>query len=174
MDQEGLKLSFRSITLKEKDSPSYVCVRQQHHGFKASVVFLPENLTGGRRAGMALVQNNEFHLRVEACRVKAGIEASVILCEGGKDRVWEKRLLPGSTGETKEGIRLTLEVSGLEASVEYETAESGLLCSHISIKSLSTETAGGFVGCTVGMYAVAESDSSQQAACFKSFAYMAV
>lgn len=174
LDKEGLKLTFRGVTLREKDSPSYVCVRQQHHAFRASVVFLPENLTGGRRAGMALVQNNEFHLRVEACRVKAGIEASVILCEGGKDRVVEKRLLPGSAGETKEGLGLTLAVSGLEAAVEYETAESGILCSHISIKGLSTETAGGFVGCTVGMYAVTESDSSQQAACFKSFAYMAV
>ncbi len=189
LDKEGLKLAFRSITLKEKDSPSYVCVRQQHHSFRASAVFQTENLTDGRRAGIALLQSNEFHLRAEIGCGDEGLEAAVILCREGQDQIMGKHLIrqdaEGLTADDVSGeVRLTLKVEGLTAFVELETdwivegtgqsiSGTGLLCGNIDIRGLSTEVAGGFVGCTVGMYAVADRDSREQAACFRSFSYMA-
>lgn len=189
LDGEGLKLSFRSVTLKEKDSPSYVCVRQQHHTFQASAVFERKNLTDGRRAGIALVQSNEFHLRAEICSAETGIEAVVILCGEGQDRVMAKHLIreaaEGLKADMTSGeVRLTLKVEGLTASVEFTSdrtiegagqsfSGTGLLCKDIDIRGLSTEVAGGFVGCTVGMYAVADRDSRDRAVCFKSFSYTA-
>ncbi|MCM1191943.1 MAG: glycoside hydrolase family 43 protein [Butyrivibrio sp.] len=186
LDGEGLKLSFRSVTLKEKDSPSYICVRQQHHAFRASAVLEMENLREGRRAGMALVQSNEYHLRVELGRGETGIEAAVILCSGGSDRMLGQHLIQA---EEEAEIRfdeaeLTLRAEGLAAAVELTFNQTvratgecvsgrALLCGGIDIRALSTETAGGFVGCTVGMYAVAERDCREQAVCFKSFSYRA-
>lgn len=177
LDREGLKLSFRNITLKEKDSPSYVCIRQQHHTFSASAVLETGNLTGGRCAGIALMQSNEFHLRVE---VGGGTEpeAQVVLCGRGQDRVLERRFLRElAAGETGGRVRLTLKVEGLNALVEIGpelsvgTEGGSLLCGGIDVRQLSTETAGGFVGCTVGMYASADRDCRELAACFKSFSY---
>ena len=186
LDREGLKLSFRSVPLKEKGSPSYLCVRQQHHAFRASAVFGAENLTEGRRAGMALVQSNDFHLRVEVSRAGTGIGAEVILCSEGRDRTVGKHLIRAEEGEDilLDEVQVTLKVEGLTASVELgysrmlrATEEccpgTALLCGGIDIRGLSTEAAGGFVGCTAGMYAVADQDAGGQSARFRSFSYIA-
>lgn len=186
LDGEGLKLSFRSVTLKEKNSPSYICVRQQHHAFRASAVLRLQSLTEGRRAGIALVQSNEFHLRVELQCIGTGIEAVVFLCEEGQDKILGKHMVRPVEGADMlfDEAELSLKVEGLTASVELgfhqiirDTGESlsgtGLLCGDIDIRGLSTEAAGGFVGCTVGMYAVADQEDRKQRACFCSFSYMA-
>lgn len=187
LDEEGLKLSFGSATLKEKASPSYVCVRQQHHDFEVSASFVAENLTGGRRAGIALVQSNDFHFRVEVSREGAGLAARVILCQRGEDQV----IGNCSIEEAAEGmhavlsleqVRLILKVKGLSASMELEfdqiiratgenTKGRSLLCGDIDIRKLSTEVAGGFVGCTAGMYAVIDRVDGEGAVCFKSLSY---
>ena len=173
-----LKLGFRKITLKEEDSPAYIAVRQQHHRFVSAVSLNTANLTEGRRAGIALVQSNEYHLRVEVCREeKEQLRADVILCKAGEDSVVSRAVIPVA-GET---VGLILTVDGLKASVEleFETKnsdgrEKALICGDLDIRALSTEVAGGFVGCTVGMYAVADEDNHGEAACFGSFSYLAV
>lgn len=179
LDKEGLKLSFRKITLKEKDSPSYVCVRQQHHTFQASAGFLTENLTDGRRAGIALMQSNDFHLRAEVSRVGDGLEAVAILCQKGEDQIIGRSTIQDAAAGEAE---LSLKVDGLSASLAFGFEQldkaagktvpgSSIVCSDIDIRKLSTEVAGGFVGCTVGMYAVADEDCREQAACFKRLSY---
>lgn len=183
LDGEGLKLSFRRETLKEKASPSYIAVRQQHHCFEAAVVLRTDNLWEGRRAGIALVQSNEYHLRVEICRLdEEKLQAEVILCRKGEDAVVGHtgygylRLEDGREAwSSLEEVRVVLKVDGLTASVELQPvenpAEGASLCEGLDIRDLSTEVAGGFVGCTVGMYAVADRECPGQAACFKGFAY---
>ena len=79
-------------------------------------------------------------------------------------------------------VTVTIKVTGLSAAVEmsFEQKEAeksavgtSLLCGDIDVRNLSTEVAGGFVGCTVGMYAVADTDSRSEAACFTSLSYEA-
>lgn len=185
LDDKGLWLSFRSITLKEKDSPSYVCIRQQHHNFRAAVSFHTGNLTEGKRAGIALVQSNEYHLRVEVSRNGEEINSRVILCQNGEDRViGQHGVAPVDCNAAGLGdvVTVAIKVTGLSAAVELgflQSAEgktehvSSLLCEDIDVRNLSTEVAGGFVGCTVGMYAVADRDARSEAACFTALSYEA-
>lgn len=179
LDGEGLKLFFGSVTLKEQGTPSYVAVRQQHHCFEAAAAFLPGNLTDGKRAGMALVQSNEYHLRAEIGREGERLLAEAILCKKGEDTLICRAALgdEGKPPVDMEGeLRLILKVKGLEAALELEfgpdgNREKALLCSGLDIRSLSTEVAGGFVGCTVGMYAVSEKECAGEAACYTGFSY---
>ena len=180
LTKEGLELSFRSITLKEKDSPSYVAVRQQHHRFEASASLLTDRLTNGRRAGIALMQSNEYHLRTELSRSGEQLKAEVIFCKGGQDTVVSSTVIGDEDNKIScEESKLVLRVEGLSASLELMYAQAGqtdcsekaLLCSNLDIRALSTEVAGGFVGCTVGMYAAADMDCREMAACFTSFSY---
>lgn len=75
-------------------------------------------------------------------------------------------------------MKVALKVEGLSASAEVSYGLKGqkeldrcaLLCSGLDIRGLSTEVAGGFVGCTVGMYAVAEK-SCEDRAWFENFSY---
>lgn len=46
-----------------------------------------------------------------------------------------------------------------------------ILAEDVDIRALSTEVAGGFVGCTAGIYAVAEGEEADGYAMFKSLSY---
>ncbi len=164
LTEKGLQISFGKYTLKEKESPSYLALRQENHFFEAAAVLSTANLSERKKAGIALVQSNEYHLRAEVSRGAAGkIKIKGFLCKGGQDElVCSREIL--LTGET---LSLHLRVKGLTAEMFWENEETGednLLFDKLDISSLSTETAGGFVGCTVGMYAVEEEETAGGAA----------
>lgn len=174
---EGLYLKCGSAVLTDEASPSYVAVRQQHHSFCAKAALKTEGLGGGGcMAGLALMQSNEYHLRLE---LTAG-QATAILCEKGIDRVVGDRAIA-----CRKPV-LILEVNGLHAALAVQEGEEVfMIVRDIDIRSLSTEVAGGFVGCTVGMYAAGENSGGRcgaadgapaehpQEICFESFAYEA-
>ena len=177
LTEKGLQMSFGKHTLKEKESPSYLALRQENHFFEAAAVLSTANLSGRKKAGIALVQSNEYHLRAEVSRGAAGkIKIEGFLCKGSQDElVCSREIL--LTGET---LALHLRVKGLTAEMFWESEETGedsLLFDKLDISSLSTEVAGGFVGCTVGMYAVEEEETaggaagSGESALFISFRY---
>lgn len=175
---KGLGLELRNETLKEKASPAYVSVRQQHHSFQASALLQTKELTEGKRAGIALMQSNEYHLRTELLRSGEQLQAEVILCEKGQDQVVSSVVIGDSQRISCDKAEIALKVQGLNASVEISyalegqdlRAERAVLCKDMDIRALSTEVAGGFVGCTVGMYAVADKEC-QDRAWFEGFAY---
>lgn len=171
LDEKGFHLSFRSITLKEQDSPSYVCVRQQHHNFRAAASFETANLTDGKSAGIALVQNNAYYVRAQVKYAAEKLLAEVIVCKGGVEDVVGCVELDAAKYACPE---LAIKVTGLSAAVQITGEdETAFLADDIDVRTLSTEVAGGFVGCTVGMYAVADEDCRDQAACYKTFTYEA-
>ena len=71
-----------------------------------------------------------------------------------------------------EEITLVLHVQGLKATVDIlEEGKERTVVSNVDIHALSTEVAGGFVGCTTGVFAVTDEGTSQGAALFKSLSY---
>lgn len=163
LENQGLKLCAGKATLKEEESPSYVAVRQQHHKFTVSAQADISGLKGTECAGIALMQSNQYHLRVEV----DDMEIRVILCRAGQDEI--KKCIPLPSKRDK-FIDLFLEVDGLtaEAGVRMADLETGQT---VNIACLSTETAGGFVGCTVGVYATSGGTEPEGYALFKNFQY---
>lgn len=157
---EGLKLGFTKDTLKDKMSPSYVAVRQKDHKFTCKTMFLIDNLTQGRIAGLAYVQDNGNHFRIEVSKE----QAQIILCVQGNDTCVRSVPL-----EESNKVYLSLKVRGLSAMV----AVGNDYMKPIDIRALSSEEAGGFTGCTVGMYASAQEYTAGESACFKLFSYTA-
>ncbi len=159
----GLELKYTKTTLREEATPSYLAIRQKHHHFNAECDVCTDSVTEGR-AGIALVQSNEYHMRVELTKV-FGTEqliAEVILCENGTDR---------SMGEVtvanKPVITVGIRVDGLQASAHVDGIT---VTDKLDVRNLSTEVAGGFVGCTVGLYAVTDRET-QASARFSRLAY---
>lgn len=160
---KGLYLVPTSVTLKEQESPSYVGIRQQHHRFRMETALEPAE---GCRAGLALIQSNEYHLRLE---VSAG-KLQAILCRNGQDTVAGELALPAA----EDGLRLYLQVEGLQAAVGYIAAGQEVpVAGRLDIRSLSTEVAGGFVGCSAGIYAVTEEEKAEQRVLFSCLSYTA-
>lgn len=158
----GLKVKCCEVTLKDEASPAYVALRQRHHGFRAGACFDTRSLGAGTKAGIAYVQSNAYHLRVEA-----GSKAvQVILCENGQDKTVASLQI-----ETERMTEAAVTVRNLQAEVEIRDQNGEVLfrSEKISVANLSTEVAGGFVGCTVGMYAVTKEGSDE--VCFQKFSY---
>lgn len=163
---EGLFLKCGTDYLTECKTPSYIGVRQDAHCFEARATFLTDNLYLGARAGMAYVQSDRFQLRTEIseCRVK------VILVKNGKEEVYCDDQLFESPAT------IVMKVNGISASV-YSLSDKGLkpLVRDLDISALSTEVAGGFVGCTVGLFATdGEDRETPVEAQFTSFTYQRI
>lgn len=150
---EGLSLMAQNIGMhEERSSASYVGIRQVSHAFEAAAVIDTNSLYDGVKAGLVLLQSNEFHLRLEY----AGLRGYAILCQNGKDEVLTSELMP--EGE----ISLVLQVFGTHANLLMGVGKTVKpLAMGIDISSLSTEVAGGFVGCTVGIYATDDTDKEE-------------
>lgn len=169
--ERGLSLKLGKETLTEKASPSYVSIRQQHHSFCATATLSLSGLHAkGSKAGMALVQNDQYQLRLEASEE----EVSVILCENKEEKRLGVLPIQREKLSAKEELSLYLQVEGLKA-------QAGILCdtkqpvaADIDVRALSTEVSGGFVGCTVGMYAVSASDERESYVDFTNFTYTAL
>jgi len=137
-DGEGLKLKAGKDDIKAVASPSYIAIRQQHHHFKSSATFDSSVLKEGESAGLILLQNNLYNLRAEVIDGKC----KMILCQDGKEEV---------IGETEASgtVTVSIVVDGLNTKVLCGGKELG----EASVANLSTEVAGGFVGCCIGIYA---------------------
>lgn len=157
LTEEGLQIHCT------KNKVSYLALRQDSHVFRATTVLKADDLFNGAKAGIMLYQNDAYNLRIEY----AGCNGTVILKKNNVEEKIATLLLPAKR------VTLMLEVIGLTANLymgvgnELQSLNKGL-----DISALSTEVAGGFVGCTVGMYACASDDLEEDAyATFKSFSY---
>lgn len=187
-----LRLHMRPETLRETASPAYLGLRQRHRDYVTEAVFEPEFRTEGDCVGLALVQSNENHIRVECFRDAAelsgaGLRLCVTACVKGRDVLLAQRTIrlagagaqeaerqPGGRPGPRE-ICLRIEVHGLSADICWRAQEGWeTLASGIGLCYLSTEEAGGFVGCTAGMYASSNGRPGGGYADFSVFRYCPV
>ncbi len=162
--EEGLFLSCDTDTLCGRESTSYIALRQDSHCFEAAVTLKGDDLYEGASAGLCLFQSQDYHLRFEysACR------GNVILRRKGEDEKIASAFLPVGL------VTLILHVVGTKANLFMlgEKDQMEVLVKGLDISDLSTEVAGGFVGCTVGIFAQdIEKRPEKVRAQFRSFSY---
>lgn len=146
-----LKLQAQALTLADKVQPSYLGRRQQHQSFTAQLaVSLPtsESLS----SGLALFQNSthNYFLGVR----KEGELNSLFIEEtlaGTTKTIQEEKVKPNSIelviGVTQQGSELRFFY------MDYTTNKKGerkYLAKNIPASNISTQTAGGFIGVTMG------------------------
>lgn len=160
---DGLHLTCRTKKMNEYANTTYLGIRQDAHAFEAGVSLDTSALFEGAKAGITLLQNNDYHLRLEY----SGLRAYAILCKGAKEEVLASDFL------AENQVSLVMQVVGTRASLHIGVGkEVKPLVTNIDISSLSTEVAGGFVGCTIGMYATDEYERETPAeAVFKALSY---
>lgn len=162
-----VRLFMRQDSLKDRGEPAYLALRQQHIYFEAETMIHPCFGEDGGCAGIALMQSNENHVRAEYFREDEMSGLCVVQCVEGADTV-----LGLLEDVEEEKVAWKLVVRGLLADIWYRfDGDWQLLASDIDLKPLSTELAGGFVGCTVGMYASGNGRDAGGYADFASFTY---
>lgn len=162
-----LRLRLRPESLADRANPSFVARRQQHMDFAAftAMDFVPR--TAHECAGLALIQNDAFHIRF----VRSGDGLELVVRERGQDRVAARADAPAA-----DRLLLGVEARGQEYSFRY-AAEPGqwrALGGPVDGRLLSTPVAGGFVGASVGLYASSNGRQSDGVADFDWFEYRPV
>ncbi len=165
---KGLQLQYGSSPLTENTSPTYVGIRQQHHCFRADATVYTDSILQGQETGIVLLQSNAYYLRTALTkREDDTLALGVYLCQDLEEKLLAQKVLTG----VPEEIILSLEVDGLTAGVKAVCGRTETdVAQGIDIHSLSTETAGGFVGCTVGMYAFS-GEQTERNVVYKDFRY---
>lgn len=158
LDNNGLSLKCLPATIKEEESPAFIAIRQQHHSFEAAAKVDVSGVSVGNEAGLVLIQNNLYNFKVVADSAKA----LAVITKDGEDTVLGEVAVCGE-------VNLSIKVQGLKASAIVD----GKVIGEADVRTLSTEVAGGFVGCCVGAYASANGKASDDKAVFKSLSYNA-
>lgn len=161
-----LRLALSEASLKELACPAYLGVRQQHFSWQAGTLleFTPQQET--ECAGLALVQSNAYHVRLEKYAKSDGCYVRLVCCENLQERVVAEAAVP-------EGM-LELKIVNRNLLADFYCVWNGKtipVAKEVDVRFLSTEIAGGFTGCTVGMYASANGAESKNHADFGWFYY---
>lgn len=157
-----LRLYARPETICEAASPSFLGRRQQHMCFSARTVmeFFPDSPDD--RAGMTAFLNERYHLRAELC----GGMLTLYRRSGGTDEILAR--VPCPTQKIWLKIETHFQQYGFFYALQPEewrelgTADGTILCK---------ETAGGFTGAYLGIYASSGGAVSKGYADFDWFEY---
>jgi alpha-N-arabinofuranosidase len=166
-----LRLQLRPARISDLENPSFVGRRQQHMAFTARTAmdFMPA--APNEAAGLVLLQNNDFHMRLVCTLNDAGAPVVRLI-----QRLKGEENVIGEQPVAAARIYLKVEVYGQDYSfyvaTEPEVAGAwSAVAEHVDGRLLSTPVAGGFVGAYVGLYASANGHYSTNVADFDWFEY---
>lgn len=148
-----LALQCSSVKASDMEIPAYIGRRIQHHKFECETRLDFSKLTDKDAAGVLLLKN-ETH-QYFFCVEKTGTTYNLIVKKTGEkgiETVLGKTPLP--KGITS--VNLKVESDGLTFSFAYSTKPAvwKTVCNKVDAGYLSTKSAGGFTGTTIGLYAV--------------------
>lgn len=155
--------SEEGMSLRCAKKMSYIGIRQDAHVFDAVAVLRTKDLYNSTKAGIMLYQSDKYQLRVDF----SGVHATAVLVRDGVEEKLSTMMVAVNN------VTLYISVKGLRATIFVgEGNQVAPLVKDIDISSLSTEVAGGFVGCTVGVFAQADNEEDEHvSAVFKSLSY---
>lgn len=165
LDTESNALRIYPGTDKMTDcgNPSFLAIRQSHHKCRVEITMDYNNLKTGDEAGIVLLQNNLYQIRCAYCD---GV-VQVIMVQNGVSKIIAKKYYEEADRKEKKIVFwMKLEDNRAAFACNGET-----LIDDVDIHELSTEVAGGFVGCTIGMYSTTNKIQTDSYVDFLSFSY---
>lgn len=162
-----LRLRTRSEKISEKTVPSFLGIRQREYSFTATTGVLFEPATEQETAGLVLYQNHANHLKMEIA--KSG-DTKIFRVSS---YIREKEEVIASVPIEEEGL-LEIRLKAAEQNAQiwiHGKKTRKMAAENISLLPYTTEEAGGFVGCTIGMYASSNGSESEG---FADFAWISM
>lgn len=154
-----LLLEPRADRLSGQGNPSYLAVRQQNNDFTCTVTLSAQPGTANCVAGLAAFQN-ETHYYAINVKIDFGLLAEISLEQpvggrGGRGTAQANLLATQRLRDNVSSIELKIEGTGPITKCFYKAdgAEFAQLGDELKSSFLSTDTAGGFQGVTLGVFA---------------------
>ncbi|MGT2682712.1 glycoside hydrolase family 43 protein [Streptococcus porci] len=151
VDGRKLRLIPSTMTLRDLASPTYVGTRQKsmYYRFSAQI----ESYLGiGSRASIVILQNNDYFVELTLEPNGKGYRSRLLITLAGEESCLGEVELPSNVNDLIfEGNGQALKAIVCSCGKEIIVAEN------IDVHYLSTEVAGGFVGCTIGIFTTSPS-----------------
>jgi alpha-N-arabinofuranosidase len=153
----ALRLRLKPDSVAKHENPAFVGRRQQHMRFRAAAEmrFAPEK--DGEKAGLVLLQNADFQYRLEYGRFDGAAEIRLTERRRGEETVL------ATAGFDGDALELGVEAQDQRYAFLWRKQGSPqwtTLCGEADGTLLSTDTAGGFTGAYIGMFAACEEAGS--------------
>jgi xylan 1,4-beta-xylosidase len=143
-----LRLKATTLTINHIDSPTFVGRRQQHIDFRATALLDFQGIKDGAEAGITTYMANDYHYDLS------------VLCKEGRHYLSLSYRLSRLHHQEKEialeGKQVFLRVEGSKDCYTYFYSTNDKQyekLSEINTRFLSSETAGGFTGVYLGLFA---------------------
>ncbi len=164
LSSQGLELKGTEIDLNSIESPTFVARRQQDIKFKAATTLRLTKSPVGATAGLSVYMDCMSHYEIAIEQTAPDTQCVVIK--------YQLNALYNATKQIPitEGSEITLQVKGSDDMYDFAySTDNGKTFNSLggyNARYLSTETAGGFTGITLGLFA-----TGQGTAVFSDFSY---
>lgn len=154
--KKGLQINPFSTNIREVKPTSTLFYRQMHRSFSLSVTMNYKPVSEKDLSGLVALQSERFHYVFGI--TKKGDDACIVLERtSGKfrSRETESKTIASSVIDVSKPVRLQITAKGDEYVFSYSLNGTDFipLGGVVSGDILSTDVAGGFTGCLLGMYA---------------------
>jgi alpha-N-arabinofuranosidase len=162
-----LRLEATPISLDDIDSPTFVGRRQEHVDFTATVTMNLFDAREGDESGMTVFMNNKSHYDLFVKQATGGKRVLVIRYRLGvlSHTACEVDLPKGDVYLQVHGHKDYYSFAYSTDGKNFETLDKVDVC------YISSETAGGFTGIYLGLFATSATESSKAYADFDNFVY---
>jgi alpha-N-arabinofuranosidase len=171
----SLFLEPRADRLSGRENPSFLAIRQQNNDFTCAVTLSAQRRTTNCIAGLVAFQN-EGHYYAINVKIDSGHLTEISLERGagspapggGATNAQPSMLVTEKLPAKLSSIELSIEGAGPVTKCSYKIGRKRTqLGTDLQSSFLSTDTAGGFQGVTLGMFARLASTNSTQAITMK-------
>jgi xylan 1,4-beta-xylosidase len=168
--KNGLTMKLKPETILEMGNPSFIGKRQQHLYCTAETELDFSPKSERQKAGLTIFQD-ESHFYFIGKSVENG-KPVIQLYKSGADKKSMELLTQMPVTNVSKPVKLRIVAEGDTYSF-YFSKGSGweLLKDKLDAKFLSTQVAGGFIGCLFGMYATSSGEQTGNSASFKYLKY---
>lgn len=162
-----LSLSPTKTGLYDADSPTFVGRRQEHFNFEASTTLIFDPLKSTDEAGLSILMNNTHYYTISLSRVKDSRILSV------RSKLGSFSFLVGEEVKLKDGpVKLKVEGTKDYYTFSYSQGKQEFIpLAKCDTYFLSSETAGGFTGVYIGLFASGNGEDTKTKAHFDWFEY---
>jgi xylan 1,4-beta-xylosidase len=169
--KRGLTMKLKPETCMELGHPSFISKRQQHIYCSAETEVDFTTKSEDEKAGLIIFQD-EKHFYYLCKSVKSG-KPVLQLFRSDTEKPAMTLLQEQPLAGTGNKVKLRINAEGGKYSFQYadKANEWKLLKDNVDGKFLSTQTAGGFIGCVFGMYSTSSGKPTSNSASFSYLKY---
>lgn len=165
----SLRLMATPVTLSQWKSPTFVAVRQTDFDMETSTSLSLNGKNAGDEAGMTVFMEFHSHYDLFVRQNTDKTQSVVLRYRLGEMEHMEKEIPLGKKGDVELNIKSDIDYYYFGYTLDGVYKEIGKM----NTRYLSSETAGGFTGVVIGLYAVSSSGNSKAFADFEYLKYKA-